>query len=268
MMDVSAYFLPFAGVSMPQSIPVLACFDESGKLKDSEFVAFGGIVCPASVIQSIFPVWQDRLKKDGLSHISMKEAIRLDGPFFKWRHVPDGKELRDAVVSDLATIIAGMTKVTSECETSVFKSLPQKEREKFGNDPQYACFETCIRGALTMRNDFQLQVVCDLSEEYSEKCVSLFHKLRRRHPDIKARTLGICFSDDDVHIGIQAADMVAYCHRANSTFEKNRAEPHPLVVEIIRMFSSADVTNGVVTFGPGGLGTGTVHIQGIPSVQS
>jgi len=81
-----------------------------------------------------------------------------------------------------------------------------------------------------------LHIVCDLSEEYSEKCIKLFHKLRARNSLIKARCFGISFADDARHGGLQAADLIAYCSRADHL--RATWEPEPIVEELITILAT------------------------------
>ena len=50
--------------------------------------------------------------------------------------------------------------------------MAQEQRKRLGNDPHYASMEGCIRAALDA-DRIHLQVICDLSEEYSEECLRL-----------------------------------------------------------------------------------------------
>jgi hypothetical protein len=144
-----------------------------------------------------------------------------------------------------------------------FKALSQSTRKKMGNDPYYAGFETCIIGALQSRVDILLHIVCDLAEQYSEKCVAAFHKMRRLRPDIKARCVGIAFADDENHAGLQAADLIAYCARAE-VLAKNDNEPAPIVREIIEMFNAQDQSEHAVVYRVEGKGLGDGEFESEP----
>lgn len=152
----------------------LACFDESGKFQDSGVIALAGCVAFPSTLESLANAWEKRIKGDGIPFTSMKEAMHFQGPYLKWKETPDK---RDALLRDLAHMIvdAPMLRVATPIVTAEFKALPQTEREKLGGDPQYGAFEACILGTLYPRRDTDVHLVFDLSEQYSEKCVSLFH---------------------------------------------------------------------------------------------
>lgn len=200
---------------MPYQKVVLACFDESGKLNDSEVLAFGGCVALPDTMGRLTDAWERRLKSDGLPYTSMKDAMNFRGPYLSWKRTP-GR--RDAVIRDLGKLIleTPMLRIVSPIQTSHFKTLPQEFRMKFRNDPQYAGFEACVLGILHARRDIGVHIMCDLSEQYSEKCVALFHLLRKRNLDAKDRCVGIGFADDEVNGPLQAADMISYCARAEA----------------------------------------------------
>jgi hypothetical protein len=222
-----------------------ACFDESGKWKDSAGVfVFAGIVIFQVPFQALTDKWAHSLKTADLSHTSMKEAMHFEGPYRKFKDNPSG---RDAVLRNLAKDImeAPSIRVASSLETATletFNALSSDEQKKFGGNPYYAAFEACILGALSPRVDTLVHIVCDLAEEYSEKCVSAFHELRRLRSDIKNRCVGIAFADDERHAGLQVADFIAYCARAETLEKLGRVRAAPIVREIIDMFNTQDQT--------------------------
>lgn len=231
----------------------VASFDESGKLNDSEIVAFGGCVMLGTSVNDFTQRWEQRLKSDRLSHTSMKEAVNLQGPYEKWKGTP---ELRDAVVRDLAALLldAPALRIVSPITRGSFISLSQDFRKRMGNDPHYAGFEACVIGALRSRLDVGLFINCDLSEEYSEKIIKLFHRLRRLNPDVKDRCVGIGFADDEVNGPLQAADMIAYCARAHAI--RDSVPPQLIVAELIELLRSQGVEEHSVLYEVNGKGLG------------
>ncbi len=106
--------------------------------------------------------------------------------------------------------------------------------------------------------------MCDLAEEYSEKCVAAFHKMRKLRADIKARCVGIAFSDDERHAGLQAADMIAYCARAEALEQTDAKTMEPIVREIIDMFNAQDQSEHAVIYRLEGKGLGDGEFQAEP----
>jgi hypothetical protein len=215
------------------SLLIQGSFDESGKLHDSEIVAFGGCVGTAAQMAALLPVWSGLLQENKLTHTSMKEAMHFRGPYEGW-----GEQIsrRDALLRAMArTIIDSKLMIVATPMTSrEFKALPQEQKKKYGGDLQYCGFEACISVMLHTLPGASLHILCDLSEEYSEKCVRLFHKLRSRDALAKKSFYALTFADDERLPGIQAADMIAYCARA----EHLRAAkvPEPIVEELISIF--------------------------------
>ena len=168
--------------SMPNdnfTIPLVACFDESGKLADSKVVAFAGCVGYPSAWADLASAWIKRLSDDGLSRTSMKEALHFKGQFSSWNK--DVKR-RDALLTDLAGLIhnAPLVRAFSVMTTGEFKALPERDKLRLGGDLHYVGFESCVRGILNEDPSMRLHIACDLSEEYSVKILKLFHKLRLR----------------------------------------------------------------------------------------
>jgi hypothetical protein len=64
----------------------VACFDESGKFNDSDVVAFSGCASTQSGIDKFAEDWGKNLREKGISHLSMKDALRFEGPFAGWEH--------------------------------------------------------------------------------------------------------------------------------------------------------------------------------------
>lgn len=181
-------------------------FDESGKYKDRDGVfVFAGFATFPVFLDVLVKEWLDCMLLAGLPHTStsMKEAIVFRGPFESIRL---DRDRRDCILRKLAHVIADnsdklvhLASPLSRSTTEEFLKLPQQKREILRNDPYYAAFEACIKGALDVREDTQLHIVCDLAEQYSEECVSVFQQLRRMDERVKRRCLGIAFSDDDYY---------------------------------------------------------------------
>lgn len=247
-------------LTMPDLPVAIACFDESGKFSDTKIVSVGGCIGYPQVLNHASKLWANRLGADGISHTSMKEAIHLHGPF----DVPEFRqnlEKRDKLIRDLSTILieAPMYRIAAALQSKAFKALSQQDRKKMRNDPHYAAVEGCISGALSRVPGYSLHIFFDLSEQYSEECVRLFHLVRKDKQDAKARCVGVTFSDDTAHPGLQMADMVAYCARAYET--RDLVRPTALVEELIARFNSQPLEVGVVLYKVSGKGIGDAEVH-------
>jgi hypothetical protein len=194
---------------------LVPCIDESGKLADSRTVALAGCANTQDGWEAFRQEWIVRLRADGISHFSMKEAMHFRGPFSDWHGELDRTHKRDKLLRDLAKLIGEKT-FRFACAPSAadFNTLPAEQRKRLGNDVHYAGFEGCFEAVVGQYPHAALHIICDLSEEYSERCVKLFHKLRNKNASAKMRCFGISFLDDERHAGLQAADLIAYCVRA------------------------------------------------------
>lgn len=218
---------------------VTACFDESGKLHDSKIVVFGGCAGAVGEFDRLAEAWSQRLAVDGVTSISMKDAMNFKKEFSEpqWKN---NEDRRDALLFDLATLVfnSPLLRICSPQITSEFKSLCDQDRQSLGGNPQYQAFEACVTGLLGEDETIAVNVVCDLSEEYAEKCLKLFHKLRSRSPIARERLIGISFVDDTRHPGLQAADMIVYCRRE---YELRSIRPsRPIVEKIVGLFGLQD----------------------------
>jgi len=210
---------------MPE--PVTAFFDESGKLANNEFVCFGGIASEQSNMLAFANTWSDLLIARGLPHFSMKEAMNFTGPFEGWRARTSE---RDQLLRDLLLSTSQVNRVSCAFSSIQFRALPQEERKAY-HDPAYMLFEGCVKAVISRNPQVGIIVTCDLSEEYSERCLKMYHKMRKRWPEIKQRCFALSFADDERLPQLQAADMIAYLQRA-SKIRESRA-PEAVIAEMI-----------------------------------
>jgi hypothetical protein len=237
----------------------VACFDESGKYRDSEKVfAFAGIQTFPDALRDFTTAWEACLEEAKLDYTSMKEAMHLTGPYKQYR---ERHSERDAIIKRLAKLVvnAPMRQIASPLDSTVveqFNALPPEEKKKLGGEPYYAAFETCLIGCLQDRTDTAVHVICDIADEYSAKCVTAFQKIRSARADYASRCVGICFKDDKKCPGLQAADMVAYCHRQDVLHNTQGKVLHPLVAEIFSWFGLRDQSEQAVGYLVGGIGLG------------
>ena len=234
-----------------------AHFDESGKLADTAIVAFGGCAGRYEDVYEFCQGWAAFLQGHGLTYTSMKDAIHFHGPYENWK---DNAAKRDEVLVGLANMLARskLRMIATPVTTAEFKALPAPQQKSFWGDVQYAALEACTMGILADHPRSFIHVICDLSEEYSEKCVKLFNKLRARNEVIKSRCVAITFADDKRTLGLQAADMIAYCARA----EHLGIEPSdPIVTKLIEILGTHGTETGWFAWkvGGGGLGHGEIE---------
>lgn len=209
-----------------------AFFDESGKFHDKTAVSFAGCIGFRKDIEYLSDRWTRVLNDNCVAYISTSEAMCYRNEFRGWT---TREAERDELLLSLAKIgrqyLCGFIgwSMTSE----KFRSLPEFQR--FGlTDPAYMGFEACVNVAVDQAQKNSRHVVdfyCDLSEQYSNKCVTLFNKIRVRRPDVKRVIRSITFADETQFPPLQLADMYAYCMR-----ELESGSTKPLILEILNQF--------------------------------
>jgi len=223
----------------------LGCFDESGKWTDSNGVfVFAGIVTFPPVLHVLSNKWVDCLNASELSYISMKEAVHFQGPWLKYKAAP---RERDRILCEMCSLFAsmdGILRVVSRMSTATnkaFVSLTAQQQAMFLGNPYYGSFEACVVGALQARVDTVLHITCDISEEYAQKCIVALHKMMKARDDVKRRCLGISFANDRNHTGLQIADMLAYCERAQALKELGGEFVDPVIGKLLEILRTDDV---------------------------
>jgi hypothetical protein len=234
---------------------VKACFDESGKLADQEWVVFAGCVATDNAWGAISDQWQSVLEENNIEYLTMKEAINFNGEFRDWKtRIAE----RNRLLIKLATIAHPLLGFYTWAPINVRKwnELTAKEQATFRN-PQYAGFEGCVRNTLdSIKNpQMRIQIYCDEAEEYSDQILKLYHKLRSIDADFRSRCIGITFANDKYFRPLQMADMLAYTVRHTQV----GARPEEVIVELKKIFDQGGVKSSTLVYPEGkGLGLGYV----------
>jgi hypothetical protein len=209
--------------------------DESGKFQNSDFVSFCGFlggpnhwkelrddlfalrlslqVPPIHVSAILHPT-----EKNGWLDVKNKWGAEWD-------------EKKEKMLDDFAAIIE-KTKIVcvgAVVDSGAYKSLNiPKVKENWSNDPHYLAFSYTVIGTLG-KVDWAgdpratLGLIVDDDEEKAIPCYYLLKRLKEVHPQAKQRISGICFGDDSLYPGIQAADFIA--HEARRLLINKQAAP-------------------------------------------
>ncbi len=235
---------------------VKACFDESGKPKDKDYVVFAGAVATDDQWSVISEQWNAILTENHIRYLTMKEAFRFKGEFKDWR---ERKTDRDRLLVKLATMAHPLLAfyVSAPIENKDFENLPDKQRAKLKH-VQYCGFEACVRKTIeTVKNrEMRVHIYCDSSEDYSRECLELYINLKRTHLDMREKCIAITFADDEHFPPLQMADMIAYCVRHG-----RGDKPEPVITELLKIFGQDGIgTSGLVYTAEGkGLGSGLLE---------
>lgn len=237
--------------------------DESGKLADSSVVAYGGCVAAGSQAISFSRKWEQFLKDADVKSTSMKEAVHFQGPYRTWKDQADAENKRDALLRSLANLLVsdGLLLISAPMKRSDFVAMPLNQRGKFWQDLHYCGFEACLTGVLHKVPRSRVHVICDLSEQYAEKCLTLFNKIRNRDPLAKDRCTAITFADDEDLPTLQAADMIAFCSRADEM--RDERAPEPITEELISILHTHDRQRGDLVYYADGDGLGHGEVEGL-----
>ncbi len=190
-----------------------AIFDESGTHQGSELIVFGGLIAHQEELNKLSHEWNRRLEKFDRSvpFFHMVEFNRK----YQSATEPE-RQTMESLVSDLADIFC--ERVTEGCLNSItaseFRALPQEQRKRY-KDPFYYAFEAGISTLAKVSSNpaDNISLTCDDSED-AEDCLAAFKRLKRKHPDMIPKLPSISFADDRFYPPLQAADMFAYCYRA------------------------------------------------------
>jgi hypothetical protein len=187
--------------------------DESGKVGDSKNVVVAACVASPESWAALAEKWKFFVNRAGISGIgfgSMKDAVHFKNSFAGWRcRVAE----RDELLAELAGLVAhyGDMLTASYVATSAWNAMPEQRKRKMKN-PVYALSEGVIL-QIVEHSSAAIQLCFDSCEEYAPTWLSLYHALRRNSPEFKRRCGNITFGEDEFFIGLQVADMYAYCVR-------------------------------------------------------
>lgn len=235
---------------------VKACYDESGKPNDQDYVVFAGCVATDSQWGVISEQWKAILAENEIRYLTMKEAFGFTGEFKHWRQ---RKKERDRLLLKLASMAHPLIAfyVASPIKSKEFTDLTDKQRAKLKHI-QYCGFEACVRQTIEgiKNREMRVHIYCDSSEEYARECLELYIKLRRTNQEMRDKCIAITFAEDEHFPPLQMADMIAYCVRHGKS---DRAEP--IITQILGIFQKDGIgTSGLVyKEGGGGLGHGLLE---------
>jgi hypothetical protein len=222
-----------AGCNLPQEVTMVlqGWFDESGKLADSEWVVFAGLLAKPVSWERFAREWSMRLRREKIPFLHTTDAMNFRGKFTRW----DAKR-RDQLLVDLAHIVREYVSklIVVPVSTAIFRINPIAVQEL--RNPQYAAFEACMLDLVRWCkvNGDQLHIICDDEEQLAMGCYRLLNKLRIRHADVRKTIAGICFQQEDNFPPLQAADMLSHLARRDAQSGSSRPdEPAHLAFKIL-----------------------------------
>jgi hypothetical protein len=230
--------------------------DESGHLSQN-YVVFAACVFSQDETVSFARKWQEILRDARVKYVTMKEAMGFRGQFGGWK-----ANDRDALLETLTSLVQErcVFHTHSSMTTESFRALHQTQQQRL-KGIVYAGFETLIRfiadEAVARNQSHRFQLVCDLSEEYAEKTLKLFQKLRMQ-TIYKRFFPSLAFAADEEFPQLQAADLIAFCRKE----ELLNSSPVGIVGKMLdTLGAGGPPKESALLYGPAaGIGEGTLEL--------
>lgn len=201
-----------------------AYFDESGKFKDHDIVAFCGLVSPPEDWYALQVEWDSLLHRNGITHLHMSGGTLNFRLSLSAKRPALGKKERIAVIRQFVLAIKRHIELGIAIAVDVqgYKSLPPNFKSEIGGeDPYYWVFSCAMAAVLDHLNGIpgsKVNIVCDDEEQYFVQCYKLLNKFKLREPVLKNKFVAICAGDDREFPQLQAADLLAYLTRTEAGY--------------------------------------------------
>jgi hypothetical protein len=195
--------------------------DESGKHHSSPYVSFCGFLGNGEQWAKLLPAWRAARIFHHTPPIHVSAMLH---PSDKNGWLPLSQKYGSAwpakcqeLLDEFSLIIKGqkLLCVGAVIDVNAFKSLslPILQARTTG-DPHYLAFESAIVLAISNvlwgDSNATMGLIMDDDEEKAHHCYELYRMLRGHVAKAKERLSGICFANDDLYPGIQAADILAH----------------------------------------------------------
>jgi len=206
---------------------VQSYFDESGTAGKDRLISFCGFIGTNENWQASYDRCNAVFAQLGIKNFKAAQAFRYNSPLSDIlpalgvpRRVEALSELIKAIRDSLPVAIA------SVLDCSAFRSLPEKDRAFFHDDPTNLTFVQALvamQRSLSARfpdPDCRVSIVCDENHKYAQQYLSAFHKVRQIHPEFRKTFVSIGFADDSYFVQLQMADFLASVarHEADRLF--------------------------------------------------
>lgn len=190
---------------------VTAFFDESGKFKDHEVIAFGGVADYNENFGAFANEWNRLLFRNGLQSLSVKTAFNARRPLSRKNNRTGIKER----IEDLAPFIACIRNhlqviVGVTIDVPTFKKMPSHFFQSYGSDPVFVAFTRSLLEVMGFTPDGdKVSFVCDDDEQMAWHMFRLYRRVKNVFPGAKSKMSAITFADDRSLFALQAADLVS-----------------------------------------------------------
>jgi hypothetical protein len=233
--------------------------DESGHISDSKLVVVGAVAAIPGAWEALADEWCKKLRSEGIIYLSMKEAMNFRGQFSDWKdRVKDRDELLRVVAGFANRFVSIATAMYVSAEA--FHAASSSQKRGLWNNPLYPGVEGCIKHVMARTDPGEpIQICCDSSEEYAIDCLKIYHRMRRFNADFKRRCGNIAFGEDEFFVGLQLADMYAYCVREQASVQDASV---PLIDELMLILSPRGHHEDEYSYEIGkGIGQGIIKLR-------
>jgi Protein of unknown function (DUF3800) len=225
---------------VPVSV-IHAVFDESGKFHDHNVISLCGWIARLEHWEMFAQDWQRILDRFGLKELHAAEFMDLHGQYFelrnKWGDDKDAKKY-DALSAFVDTIKKHVSEgIGAIVDAKYFRSMPDKSRQKIGEEPYFLAFQEVLLQAMKhveafakksgLGENVSLGLIFDQEEKQAEECLRLLNRIKKTRKDIRDRVSGICFSDRRKYNPLQAADFLA--HQTKLELERRIHTPNHVI---------------------------------------
>lgn len=209
--------------------------DESGKFHSSSYISFCGFLGNGDQWGTFLQAWRAARI---LHHTPPIHVSAMLHPSEKNGWLPLSQKFGDdwpKKCQELLDEFSGIIReqkllcVGAVIDVNAFRSLnlPILQERTMG-DPHYLAFETTVIAAISNvlwgDSNATMGIIMDDDEEKAKHCYDLYRMLREHNPKAKERLSGICFANDDLYPGIQAADIAAHESRRLMVNEEGASE--------------------------------------------
>lgn len=202
--------------------------DESGKI-DRDVMVICGYMAPWSVWNVFQDIWQAVLDEKKIPYIHMTDLMAWREPYDERRQMW-GETGRNAVVQEFAELIErhlGLRAVRGvgiALDAKYWRTMKSEDRRRLGNAPDLFIFQEFVNFLLVrldgmVSDDYRIGLTFDDRSDGAE-LYNLLAKTKLTNHDAKKRVSVLSFADDQMHIGLQAADMLAYaCYQGMLAYQ-------------------------------------------------
>jgi hypothetical protein len=199
-------------------------FDESGKFKDHNVIAFCGFGSSPSGLVEFDKQWNRQLRRTGMRALHMVNAQRINKSLSP---TISPQTLKDRIneLKPFADCINDYLELGIACvfEVEGYTAFPFQSKQLMGgsSNPFYVQFlRTMLMLVEYVKPGDLIGIMCDEDEETAWNCYALYRRVKKIESRAKRSLIAVTFANDEHFPALQAADMLSFLCRkeANRLF--------------------------------------------------